>query len=277
MTGATVDRRSPRVVPPRMRPTNPARTHPTTSRAAAALATLVMLACLAAPPARAVEGLYLTWNDCPGGFGSTQSRFFGCGTDAGTERLIAAFSVGVPVDSVIGIEAVVDIQIATDSLPPWWQMGAGGCRDGYLTAQQNFTQDSTCVDLWNDTGVALVQDYLPTQPFGGPAQARAKAVVNIPSVNGVRLDPGPVYYAVRLMLSHQFSTACTGCVLPGCLVLNSIWLKRVPGAAGGDVLLTAPGPSLANFARWQGGAPGDCQAVHTRRVTWGRLKTFYRP
>lgn len=246
-------------------------------RSAVASLTLVMLACLAAPLARGAEGLFLTWNDCPTGFGSTPTRFFGCGTDAGTERLIAAFTVGQAVDSVIGIEAVVDVQIAADSLPPWWQLGTGGCRSGYLTAQEDFTHDSTCVDPWNDTGIALVQDYIPYQPYGGGAQARVKAVVSVPSTNAAHLDPGPMYYAVRLMLSHQFSSACTGCLSPGCLVLNSIWLKRVPGAIGGDVLLTTPGASMGNFARWQGGQPGDCQAVPARRVTWGRLKTFYRP
>lgn len=252
-------------------------TRPTPLRRLVALASLVLLACLAARPLEAAEGLYLSWIDCPGGPGSSQAKLFGCGTDAGSERLIAAFSVDVPIDSVIGIEAVVDVQIALDSLPPWWQLGAVGCRSGYLTAQEDFTRDSTCIDPWNDSGVALIQDYQPGQPFGGPSQARIKAVVNVPSINAAHLNPGQVYYAVRLMLGHQFSTACSGCLTPGCLVLNSIWLKRVPGAAGGDVLLTVPGPSLANFARWQGGQAGDCQAVHTRRVTWGRLKTFYRP
>ncbi len=246
-------------------------------RTTVAIVSLVLLGGLAPLPARGAEGLFLTWNDCPTGFGSSQARLFGCGTDFGTERLIAAFSVSQPVDSVIGIEAVLDVQVATDSLPPWWQLGAGGCRSGYLTAQEDFTHDSTCVDPWHDTGIALIQDYLAYQPFGGPSQARIKAVVSIPSNGAAHLDAGPVYYAVRLMLGHQFSGACSGCLFPACLVLNSIWLKRVPGAAGGDILLTTPGPSMENFARWQGGTPGDCQVVPVRRMTWGRLKTYYRP
>jgi hypothetical protein len=238
---------------------------------------LVAAACLGAQGARAGDALYLNWNDCPGGLGSASNRVFGCGTDAGSERLIAAFSVAQPVDSVIGIEAVVDVQIGAEPLPPWWGFNAGGCRAGSLTAQQDFTRDSTCADPWNDAGVALIQDYLPGEPRGGPGQARIKAVVAVPSTGLVRLEPGTVYYGVRLVISHLFSVACSGCSTPGCLVLNSIWLRRLPGAPGGDVLLETPAPGGPNWARWQSAAQADCLAVPVHRVTWGRLKSFYRP
>lgn len=243
----------------------------------AALAAILALACFVIPRAQGAEALYLSWNDCPGGFGSTQSRVFGCGTNNGAENLIAAFSVAQPLDSVIGIEAVVDIQVAADSLPPWWQLGAGGCRDGLLSANENFTSDTTCADPWKDTGVAVVQDFQLHQPRGGTSQARIEAVVSIPAPNIARLDAGTTYYGVRLVISHEFSIACTGCQFPACIVLNSIWLRRVPGAPGGDLLLTVPGASDGNFARWQNGQQGDCQAVPVHRVTWGRLRSFYRP
>jgi hypothetical protein len=59
-------------------------------------------------------------------------------------------------------------------------------------------------------------------------------------------------------------------------VFNGMWLRRQPGAVGGDVQLSAPGLGEANWATWQGGAEATCAAVPVRAVTWGRLKGLYR-
>ncbi len=241
--------------------------------------TTVALALLAvlALPACAGEGLYLNWNDCPNGAAATAIESFNCASNLGSSTLIAAFSVSQPVDSVIGIEAVIDVQVAVDSLPQWWQFAQGGCSAGMLLAQENFTQNPACTDPWKDSGGALIQNYLPGQPRGALSQARIEAVVSVPSSGFVRLDPGTVYYGVRLILSHQQTPDCTGCAAPACLVLNSIWVKRVPGALGGDLLLVTPGDLGANQARWQSGTGADCSAVPARRTTWGRLRAIYRP
>ena len=56
---------------------------------AALVALLTAIAGPVAPVAGAGEALYLSWNDCPGGFGSSPNRVFGCGTNSGHEALIA--------------------------------------------------------------------------------------------------------------------------------------------------------------------------------------------
>ena len=71
-------------------------------------------------------------------------------------------------------------------------------------------------------------------------------------------------------------TVCGGCAGSACLVLNGMWIRRQPGAVGGDVLLSEPGTGQANWATWQGGTGADCAAVPVRAVTWGRLKGLYR-
>src|SRR4051812_1118766 len=84
-----------------------------------------------AAPAVAGEGLFLGWNNCRQGAFTTNNNF-SCGTDAGFERLFCSFTVATAVDSVIGIEAVVDVQVEAADIAtvPWWRMAPGECRDG---------------------------------------------------------------------------------------------------------------------------------------------------
>jgi hypothetical protein len=64
--------------------------------------------------------------------------------------------------------------------------------------------------------------------------------------------------------------------VPACLVLNSILVRRSPGAVGGDSFVSTPGPGDANRATWQG-TGADCSAVPVRRQsTWGAVKSLYR-
>src|SRR4030095_13394812 len=94
-TGATVARRSPCVF----------------------LALLLALPG-AVGPAHAADGLFLSWNQCaPAG---SQDRTFDCQTSLGQSNLFGAFTVAQPVDSVLGIEAVIDLQAAGLGVPDWW-------------------------------------------------------------------------------------------------------------------------------------------------------------
>ncbi|TMQ69683.1 MAG: hypothetical protein E6K80_10900 [Candidatus Eisenbacteria bacterium] len=69
--------------------------------------------------------------------------------------------------------------------------------------------------------------------------------------------------------------SCSGCGLDACLVLNSMWVRRVPGAPGGDVFVSAAAPDGGNMATWQGSG-ADCAAVPTKPSSWGRIKALYR-
>src|SRR5258705_515951 len=133
------------------------------------------------PPARAAEGLYLTWNDCAAGAG-VPSLTGGCGSNAGDQRLYLAFTLGAPLDEVLGIEAVVDLQAGTTALPDWWHFepanpGLGqpaGCRFGSLSASQDYTGHAASGTPWLNRGTPLVQGYTPGDPRGGTARARIK-------------------------------------------------------------------------------------------------------
>ena len=245
-------------------------------------------ACAAGPalaPAvcAAAEGLFLAWGDCALGGAGTSGITIPCTTDLGDSRLYLSFSLSQPVDQVLGIEVVVDLQSEASPLPDWWHFEAAspqfpqpGCRAGLLDASRDFSTDHTCVNPWaGTTGDAVVQSYTPGEPRGSSSQARILATASASTGTVPTLDATDQYYALKLILSNARTSVCTGCEKTACLVLNSIWLRR-PLVPNGDILLTTPGPNDANWARWQVGTVVDCTAVPARRSSWGRIKTQYR-
>src|SRR5262245_26959417 len=102
---------------------------------------------LLAVPLHAADGLYLTWGDCPlTGAGQTVEAF-GCDTDTGFHTLICGLTVGGPIDSVLGIGVVVDLQPSAPKLPAWWGLGGSDCRASGLRGDTNFGGLNTCVNF----------------------------------------------------------------------------------------------------------------------------------
>ncbi len=227
-------------------------------------------------PAWADEGLYLNWDAC--GPSGPALRTSACDANAGDQRLYCGFMLAEPIDQVAGVEIVVDLSHSEASLPSWWQLGVGGCRFGSLTADGGPVAGEDCLDPWQGKATGGVQGYAVGQPFGGPNQARIKIALSVLAAEAFTLEAGVLYQAARIVLNNARTTgtpSCAGCGPASCMVLNSIWIKRVPGAPGGDVFLQTPGPGNGNVAEWQAAASG-CQAVPVRRGTWGAIKSLYR-
>jgi len=242
---------------------------------------VALAAVLLALPSRAAaaEGLYLTWGECALHPSAAHDRGSACNSNLGVNDLFCAFRVGALVDSVLGVEAEVDVQHADAELPDWWRFDVGGCRSGELLTDLDFRARSACADFYHGNAAAgLVYD--PGQPHGGANQARIRVAASVlPSFGYATLDPAATYYAARLVIRNNSTTGttvCAGCAGPACLVLNSVLVKRQPGAIGGDVAVTTPGPDDANWATWQGGTGANCASVPVRAVTWGRIKSLYR-
>jgi hypothetical protein len=103
--------------------------------------------------------------------------------------------------------------------------------------------------------------------------------VGVPSLEARALDAVTVYHSTRIRLLNDKSSgsfSCLGCNAGACLVLNSIAVRRLPGAPGGDLVLTVPRAGNGNRVTWQGGQGADCSAVPVRRTTWGLVKSLYR-
>lgn len=252
------------------------------ARHGAALAAFAgVVACILAPrPLCAAEGIYLTWNDCYLGASQVSNVDFACAVSSGSEELFCAFTMPQAANNVIGVEVVVDMQHSSTSLPDWWRLDKGGCRDGALTASPHPGSGTGCIDMWQGTGaIAQIQGYHPMEPRGANSQARIKVAASVLPPEAVSVDGTSMYYAVRIILSHEKTTgvdACLGCLQPSCLVLNSILVGRLPGSPGGDYFLQAPGAGDANWARWQGGSGANCAAVPVRNRAWGQVKSLYR-
>jgi hypothetical protein len=232
-------------------------------------------------PARATEALWLTWDDCPFGISSTNMDF-ACNDNAGTEQLFLSFSIAQPASQVIGVEAVVDLQSTETPVPHWWQMGVGGCRKGGLSilgADADFSTFGACVNPWSVLPAALIQGFTVGAPDHGlDSQARIKATATVPSSAAATLAADTTYYALKIVIHNDLTAgpgSCVGCLAPLCLVLNSITVRREPGAPGGDIFVSTPGPGNGNWATWRSAPGSACAAVPIKSRTWGALKALY--
>jgi hypothetical protein len=236
------------------------------------LVSLVTFASLAtlAPPAAAFGGINLRWTDC-GEFGIV-ARSFACNTNVGTNQLFASVIAPVPMNQLEGMEAVIDLQSLSASLPNFWQLGSGGCRSGALTHNFDFTLGPfNCGDPWQ--GVAAGgESYQAGFPFPNGARIKIVVAVQVP----VSIDDVTEYYAFELRFSNAKAVgtgACAGCIVPVCLVLNQI--KLVQPAGVGDYVVQ--NPILTNGASWQQyGANCPFQEVPVRATSWGAVKSLYR-
>jgi hypothetical protein len=254
------------------------RMHLALRRLIATLAAVVSFGCACSPRAHAASpGLYLTWNDC---VASPAARFdlsSTCGSDGGSQSLVAAFQLASPLDSVVAIEITVDIQHDLPYLPAWWQLAPGGCRYGALSADADFTGWSACADFWNGLGTKSPPvTYLLGEPGGVMNRARIRVPIARSPEIPVRLEAGVLYYAGLIDLRNAGTSACASCEAPACFVLGEILIGRLPGSNGGDLSLTTAGEGTSNRVSWQGGGDAMCTGVPARPSSWGRLKALYR-
>lgn len=241
-----------------------------------AAASIALLSHDGARPARADE-LHLRWNECALGGGLAQ-RVSGCNNPLAVEHLLAGFELSAAVDSVVALEIVIDVVVESASLPSWWQFQPGGCNAGALTASADFSGFGACADPFESQAVALVQTWAPGQPRGASNTSRLIVTSSVLASQRANLGPATPYYAADVRFAHSRSSGagvCSGCPVPGCLVLNSVQLIRHPGAVPASVFVQASGSGSPNWAAWQGSF-SECALVPARNTTWGAIKSLYR-
>lgn len=217
------------------------------------------------------DALYLNWNDCASSTSAASTASTSCPM-TGSRVLVLSFELSQALDNVIGLEADVDVQVAADSLPDWWQLAPGGCSYGRLVGSANFGTFSACSDFWAGQATFDGPPVYTVRPNHDNV-ARITVSFAVPSNSPRTLLASTRYYAARLELAGD-AGPCVGCQTSACLVLNSVRLLRTP--EGGPVPpIEAAGPGDANRVSWQS-AGADCSVVPARRWTWGRLKTLYR-
>ena len=222
----------------------------------------------------ATDHLTLGWSDCLEG-GGLATAAFACNTNSVDFLLVPAFTLAQAIDSLVAIEGVIDMVSQGDPLPSWWELQPGGCRDGSLVA--DMPPADACLDPWGGNGVAALQAYRVSPETPATNRARIVFTSSVLPAQRVALGAGTSYAAVRLILhsSRTIGTSCSGCSSTACMVLNSITLKRVPGAAGPDQVVSEPSAST-NWVHWLGVTGVDCAVVPVRNTTWGAIKSLYR-
>ncbi len=222
-------------------------------------------------------GLSLGWDDCRSSPGTgSLNRRFGCGVTLLDMPLFPAVRLAAPIDSVLSVELVIDVDVATDALPPWWHMEPGGCHSSPPGWGAGLATTASCADAWAGQGSASIQGWLPGTPGGAPMHGRLLAAVGTLPGMLATLPAGDALALCRVALRGDNTLTCVGCNIPACLVFNSITIRRLPGSSPEEIIISNEESVGSARVFWQDGTGSDCQAVPTRRSTWGAVKSLYR-
>jgi len=229
-----------------------------------------------APPSRAQGELAVSWADCaPNGVLNVLPN---CQFDIGERRLYLSFSPAAAADQVVGWALVLDIASDAETLPDWWQVQPGGCRDGQVVAVLPTGQEGGCMDAWSASGSAVIQSFLYPRPGGDARQLRMIIGVGVTADNAFSLAGGESYLAAPIAIRYAKTVPpgeCAGCNQSVCFVFNSAEIVRLPGAPGaGPQPLVTPAPATGNQATWGGSVA--CAVVPARGRTWGQIKALFR-
>ena len=233
-------------------------------------------------PSAQGAGINLSWNNCASD-GGTSNQSFACHTNVGQNVLVASFDPPPGITKLVGSSAVIDLMIEASPLPAWWQLAAGGCREGGLQLDLNPVGTLNCIDYWSGAAGGSLS-YL--EVGGSPARARINLSCEIPEALSGPVEAGNEYYDFRLRLLHTKTVgtgACGGCSETVCLALTTVWLYQ-PSGMGDHALCN---PAVNSWVTWQGPSsfgcppadlppPPECSATTTVRRTWGMIKGLYR-
>jgi hypothetical protein len=218
------------------------------------------------------------------------NRSFACDTNDGRETLVGSFVLAGDMSHVSGVEVLMDVVVAGNALPAWWQFkNAGACRQGALTWSTDAPVNAEhCVDWAAGRAGGGFAGYKAGAL--GASSARIIGVSAVPYNELSELEGNTEYFAFAIALRHTNTAgkgACAGCRLGACIALRSIKLTT-PVLANDRLLAPAADDQGAMADRrvtWQGGAgvvipPGgeklDCSfASRDRGTPLDRLLALY--
>jgi hypothetical protein len=226
----------------------------------------VLAAVLTGGPASA-SGINLSWNDC-GTYG-VAAKSSPCTANNGVNIVVGSFVPPPGISTLVAMEATLDVQTSSPVLPSWWQLGKEiGCRPTSLTSQFNFETLASCTDFWQGQALGIMDFRLSDR---GANRALLRLVCAIGENDGRSVDSGTEYYAFQIVINNARSSgpdACSGCMTPACIILNSIELDQMDNVQ----VHVLTNPVNRSMVTWQG---GECQGG-VRNRTFGQIKSIYR-
>lgn len=235
------------------------------------------------PPAIASAQINLSWNDCLGSATSSQNMSFTCSSGAGQYDIAATFVAPDVTADFLGVSTVWYVRTAGATLPSWWMMGAGECRQLGLGVWDQFDWVS-CAVPYSGT---LARSLSYESGFGAPNRARILAeTMNDPSVSH-STSPGEHTLALGLILRRSKTTgvgSCPGCAVAACIELAQVTAKYGHGSTV-ETEFEMNSPVTSQHITWQGGPPKDVRLRPRRfghpgersRLCIGELSTQIRP
>ena len=247
------------------------------------LVSLLLLA--ASASCAAATSLNLGWmgtDPCPSQPGSLRDLTDLCNDNAGNHVLVGSVVAPAGLTQVTGEEAWLNLIVDAPTVPDFWHLELGGCRDGSLYVEAVFTGFATtaCRNYWGTAaqgGYNWTSNWTPDQTYS-PNRATLQMVYARAFDSAGPMTEGMEYYVFRAFLDDAHvvddgSGVCAGCSLPACFVWTRLRLTQPVGV--GDVDIRDP---IVGYVTWQGGSPNiPCPAATpARRSTWGQVKTLYR-
>ncbi len=255
--------------------------HPRRPRTETALLLSVVLLTAGAGTARGQ--INLQYSDCASGIANVNDA---CSSNTGTHQVIGSFQAPAGTTAIDGEQAVVDIQLAGGTVPPWWQaVVAGSCRGSAVSVAYNAPPPS-CADYFNTVATPIGgfgYDYYPVSTTTSPGRVRIRTVSAVPidsakSLDAVGIAPGTDTYVFTVtftMANTVDAGSCAGCAVVACWVFNSLLLAQPVGV--GDIFLVSPGDA-GQYLTWQSSAGeyGAPCSTPAQRTSWGQVKSLYR-
>jgi len=235
------------------------------------------------------QGINLAWRNCiavTAGATSAQANVANACDGGGlVYKGVMSFVAPSALVQFVGVQMVVDLQTDQPTLPDFWRMGVGECREGsfvFPASLSGIGNTTTCRNPW--AGGNTGGGYQYTSGFEGDP-ARARVLFAFARDTDVQLAAGQQYVAGVFTVDtfkdiDAGDGECVGCLSPACIVLNQVELYQVAGQTlpQQDIyyLNTA---GTRQYVTWQGGAiPGTgCPAeTPAKNKTWGSVKALYR-
>jgi hypothetical protein len=255
-------------------------------RLATMCASLLVLAAATVPPAHAQVNL--AWNNCITQAPASANLDYSCnGTRNGTPfNLVPSFLSPANLTAFAGIQMYFDIypSPSTPTLPNFWKLGTGECRDARVTSAIVFPASFTGMGTGSTgacqnpfAGATVTGDYAWNSAL---LPNRARLTLAITRDVARALTQGQQYLAGVIAIdtwgdapNDAGFAVCSGCCQPMRIDLIKLELYQIPGTPPQDVYALFA-PATRNYVTWQ--ASFSCTPTVAPRPTWGLIKSLYR-
>jgi hypothetical protein len=232
--------------------------------------------------ARAASAQFeLAWDQCPGSFSAKSNKAFACQDDAAQPmKMVLAFTPPTALPRFAGFEAWIEISSSEPSLPDWWALETGECREGALSANLSTSGVlGQCQNPWagENTGGGWI--VMP-----GTSPGRTLLRIAFARASSIGISPGTRFFGATLQLEAAHASGsdgvrCPGCTAEVCITVTQVDLDQEtdPDRPGEPNVISLTHSSQPNVVTFNARDPnGNACGATNRTTTWGRIKTTYR-